>query len=265
MKVSIAQVSSGIDKTENVQKAIKYIADAKMKGADIVVFPEMYISAIKPSAGIFPATVAEAIDGPFVAALATAAANHAIYVVCGIYEKSEEDTQRAYNTTVFINRNGEIIHTYRKTHLYDAFTYKESDTIIPGENKYRIVETEFGKIGIMVCYELRFPEIARQLALQGADYIIVPAGWFTGVVKEEHWEILIRARAIENTVFIMAANQVGHVYSGKSMIVDPMGVMMASAGEEETLLYTELDHSRIQRVRDKLPSVSHRREELYTI
>ena len=264
MKVSIAQLSSSLDKVENVKKAVAYIKEAKRKGSDLVVLPEMYMSAIKPRDGILPATVAEFMDGPFVTALASAAAQHEIYVVCGIYEKVEEENDRAYNTIVFIDRKGEVIHKYRKTHLYDAFSYKESDTIIPGENSYQIIETEFGKMGFLVCYELRFPEIARQLALQGAEMIIVPAGWFAGTVKEEHWEILLRARAIENTVFIVAANQVEHVYTGKSMIVDPMGVMMASAGEEECLIFTELDFNRISRVREKLPSIKNRRSELYS-
>lgn len=263
MKVSIAQLSSSLDKIENTKKALAYIEKAKKKGADLVVLPEMYMSAIKPKAGIFPVTVAESLDGPFVSALASAAAKNQIYVVCGMYEKKEGEGERAYNTTVFLDRNGKLIHSYRKTHLYDAFSYKESDTIIPGENSYQVIETEFGKIGLLVCYELRFPEIARQFALQGVDFIIVPAGWFTGAVKEEHWEILLRARAIENTVYMIASNQVEHVYSGKSMIVDPMGVIVAGAGEEEMLLFTELDVNRINRVRAKLPSMSHRRPELY--
>ena len=263
VKVSIAQLSSSFDKIENAKKAVAYIENAKKKGADLVVLPEMYMSAIKPKAGILPVTVAESLKGPFVSTLASAAAENQIYVVCGMYEKKQNESERAYNTTVFLDRNGNLIHSYRKTHLYDAFSYKESDTIIPGENPYQVIETEFGKIGLLVCYELRFPEIARQFALQGADFIIVPAGWFTGAVKEEHWEILLRARAIENTVYMIGSNQVEHVYSGRSMIVDPMGVIVASAGEEEALLFTEIDVDRINRVRAKLPSVSHRKPELY--
>ncbi|EAO7496456.1 carbon-nitrogen hydrolase family protein, partial [Salmonella enterica] len=196
--------------------------------------------------------------------LAQAAREQGIYVVCGVYESIEGDQDRAYNTTVFFNRSGELIKAYRKTHLYDAFSYMESDYIAAGNTPYEIIETEFGKIGLIVCYEVRFPEIARQFALQGADLLFVPAGWVAGPMKEDHWETLVRTRAIENTMFVCAADQVGNIFAGRSMIVDPMGVIVASAGEEETLLVAELDLDRIQRVRGKLPSVANRRPELYT-
>jgi predicted amidohydrolase len=264
MKVAIAQLTSTLDKTANLQKATDYIARAKAAGADFVILPEMYIAPATPKSGVTPAEVAEPLDGPFVAGLAQAAKDNAIYVVCGVYESIEGDPDRAYNTTVFFNRAGELIHAYRKTHLYDAFSYKESDSIAAGNNPYQVVETEFGKIGLMVCYEVRFPEIAREFALQGADVLFVPAGWVAGSMKEDHWETLVRTRAIENTMFVCGADQVGNIFAGRSMIVDPMGVVMASAGEEETLLVAELDLDRIQRVRGKLPSVANRRPELYT-
>src|SRR5690606_13835956 len=134
--------------------------------------------------GVKPVEVAEPLDGPFLKGLTEAARENEIYVVCGLFETKPGDKQRAYNTTVFINRSGEILQAYRKTHLYDAFNYKESDTTIPGDNDYQVVETEFGKIGLLVCYELRFPEISRQLSLQGADVLFLPAGWVAGAMKE---------------------------------------------------------------------------------
>jgi len=264
MKVAIAQLTSTMDKAENLQKAVTYIAKAKASGADFVILPEMYLAPATPKTGITPAQVAEPLDGPFVAGLSRAAREHSVYVVCGIYETIEHDPNRAYNTTVFLDRSGERIHAYRKTHLYDAFSFVESAAIAPGDNPYQVVETEFGKIGLMVCYEVRFPEIARQFALQGADILFVPAGWVAGAMKEDHWETLVRARAIENTMFVCAADQVGTIFAGRSLIVDPMGVVLASAGEEETLLVAELDLDRIARVRSKLPSVANRRAELYT-
>lgn len=264
MKVAIAQLTASMDKTLNVQKAADYIGRAKAEGADFVILPEMYSAPATPKSGVLPAEVAEPLDGPFVSGLAEAAREHGVYVVCGVFESIAGDEKRAYNTTVFLNRSGELIHAYRKTHLYDAFSYKESDFIAAGDNPYEAVETEFGKIGLMVCYEVRFPEIAREFALQGADILFVPAGWVAGAMKEDHWETLVRARAIENTMFICAADQVGNIFAGRSMIVDPMGVAVASAGEEETLLIAKLDLDRIQRVRGKLPSVANRRAELYT-
>lgn len=265
MKVSIAQLSSSLDKEANLQKAIEYIKEAKKHGADIVVLPEMYMALIIPGSGVLPVDVAEPLEGLFVQGLRDAASKHQIYVICGVFEAKENAELRAYNTTVFIDRTGKIIQVYRKTHLYDAFNYLESDTIVAGENDYQVVETEFGKIGLMVCYELRFPEIARQLALQGADMIIVPAGWVKGPMKEEHWQVLVKARAIENTVFIIAANQVGNIYTGRSMVVDPMGVVLANGGEEETIFQTDINCDRIERVRAKLPSVKDRRPKFYSL
>ncbi|MED4203311.1 carbon-nitrogen hydrolase family protein [Neobacillus mesonae] len=263
MKVAIAQLSTSVDKKENLEKALEYIVKAKSSGADFVIVPEFYMALATPKTGVTPAQVAEPLDGPFVSALKDAARKNEIYVVCGTYESKPDDPNRAYNTTVFINRSGELIHSYRKTHLYDAFSFKESDTIIPGENPYKVVETEFGKIGLMVCYELRFPEIARQFALQEADILFVPAGWMAGPIKEDHWETLLRARAIENTMFVFGANLVGEGFTGRSVMVDPMGITIASGGEEETLITADVDLDRIRRVREKLPSVRDRRPEFY--
>ncbi|WP_066073274.1 carbon-nitrogen hydrolase family protein [Neobacillus soli] len=263
MRVAIAQLSTSVDKTANLEKALQYIAKAKSLGADFVIIPEFYMALATPKSGVLPVEAAEPLDGPFVTALAEAARENEIYVICGLYESKSDDQKRAYNTTVFIDRSGQLVHSYRKTHLYDAFNYHESETIIPGDNQYKIVETEFGKIGLMVCYELRFPEIARQFALQGADILFVPAGWVAGPMKEDHWQTLIRARAIENTMFVFGANLVGDIFSGRSIMVDPMGVILASAGEEEALIVSDIDLDRIRRVREKLPSVSHRKPEFY--
>ncbi|MFJ7730157.1 carbon-nitrogen hydrolase family protein [Neobacillus sp. NPDC097160] len=263
MKVAIAQLTTSVDKLDNLKKAKNYIAKAKGMGADFVILPELYMALATPSSGILPVEVAEPLDGPFVTGLSEMARENEIYVVCGIFESKVDDDQRAYNTTVFIDRSGEVLQSYRKTHLYDAFSYKESDTIVPGKNQYKVVETEFGKIGLMVCYEIRFPEIARQLALQEADILFIPAGWVAGTMKEDHWETLLRARAIENTVFVCASNQVGNIFSGRSLMVDPMGVITASGGEEETLIMTDIELDRVHRVREKLPSVIHRKPEFY--
>ena len=265
MRVAIAQLSTSVDKTANLEKAVQYITKAKGLGADFVILPEFYMALATPKSGVLPVEAAEPLDGPFVSGLKEAAKANEIYVVCGTYESKSDDPKRAYNTTVMINRSGELIHSYRKTHLYDAFSYHESDTVIPGDNHYKIVETEFGKIGLMVCYELRFPEIARQFALQEADILFVPAGWVAGPMKEDHWQTLIRARAIENTMFVCGANLVGDIFTGRSVMVDPMGVITASGGEEETLIFSDIDLDRIRRVREKLPSVKHRKPEFYRI
>ncbi|MED4203688.1 carbon-nitrogen hydrolase family protein [Neobacillus mesonae] len=263
MRVATAQLTTSTDKKANLEKALEYIAKAKSAGADFVILPEFYMVLATPESGLLPADAAEPLDGPFVTALAKAAKENEIYVVCGVYESKEDDPKRAFNTTVFIDRSGRIVQAYRKTHLYDAFKYKESDTIIPGDSEYQVVETEFGKIGLLVCYELRFPEIARQLVLQGADVLFIPAGWVKGPLKEDHWQTLLRARAIENTVFVCGANLVGDIFTGRSITVDPMGIILSSGGEEEALILSDIDLNRIERVREKLPSVANRRPECY--
>lgn len=251
MKVAIAQLSISVDKLSNLEKATNYIVKAKEMDADVVILPEFYLALATPSSGILPGDIAESLDGPFITCIAEAARENKIYVICGTLE-TNNNRKCAYNTTVFIDRYGQILHTYRKPHLFDTLNEK-FDTIISRENQFQVVNTEFGNIGLMACYELRFPEIARRLVMQEADILFVPAGWFAGALKEAHWEILIRARAIENTVFVCGSNLVGNVFFGRSMIVDPMGVITASGGEEETLIISNIDLKRIHRVRGKTP------------
>jgi predicted amidohydrolase len=261
MRVAIAQLVSSPDKNANLAKARKYIAKAKSMDADLVVIPETYMAFLPP--GVTYADVAESLDGPFVRGLAGAAAENRIYVVCGLYESKSGDPVRAYNTTVVLDRAGTLIHCYRKTHLYDAFAYKESASVIPGDEPYRVFEMEAGKIGLQVCYDIRFPEVSRSFALQGAQVMLVPTAWVAGPLKEEQFEILLRCRAIENTMYVCAANQVGNIATGRSMVIDPMGIIVASAGEEETILVADIDSDRVSRVREKNPSLDLRRPELY--
>lgn len=264
MKVAVAQLKSSADKNANLQKAKEYIKNAKEMGADFVLLPEMYMAFLHPKLGVKYAEIAEPLDGPFVRGLAECAKENKIYVIGGVYESKPGESEKVYNTTVFLNRSGELLQVYRKTHLYDAFNYKESDSFIPGSKPPEVIDTEFGKVGLMVCYEVRFPEISRRLAVNGADFLFIPAAWVSGAMKEDHWRTLLRARAIENTVYIFAADQAENAYSGQSMIIDPMGVVKANAGEEETLIISEIDPDRIKRVREKNPCVAGRRPEFYT-
>ena len=265
MNVAIAQLMSGPDKSKNLIKAQEYILRAKQMGADFVLIPEGYMVYLSKTSNLKRADVAESLDGPFVSGLREAARTNRIYVICGIYESDTLDKVRAFNTTVCIGRNGEILANYRKTHLYDAFMWRESDHIIPGDGSLKTVETEFGKIGVMVCYELRFPEVSRQFVLKGANILFVPAAWVRGAMKEDHFETLARARAIENTVYVCASDQVDNGYIGRSLIVDPMGVVLSGAGEEEQLFMVTIDLERVKRVREKLPCLRHRRPQLYTV
>ncbi|RCL02165.1 MAG: putative hydrolase [Candidatus Tokpelaia sp. JSC188] len=265
MKIAVAQLVVSHDKQRNLDKALTYIVWAKAEKANFIVFPEAFMSLMSINTTIKHADIAESIDGPFVKTLAAAAKKHKIYIIFGIYESKFGEQERSYNTIIFLNDEGQLIHSYRKTHLYDAFCYNESWNIIPGDNGFTPVKTKLGTIGILVCYELRFPEISRTLALQGADILIVPTAWINGVMKEEHLLTLSQARAVENTVFVCIANQVGNDYAGCSSIYNPMGIIMSSKSKDEGLIFADIDIDQIHACREQLPCLRQRLPKLYKL
>lgn len=264
-RIAMAQVGSTAHKEENLEKARVYMRRAKEQGADIVVFPEVFMSHFGNDVDLRVSHAdAEAVDGPFALQMSLLSRENGLWSVFGMRERAPGESLRSYNTTLLVDARGQTVGAYRKTHLYDAFGAQESLRIAPGDDLFQPVETPFGRIGMFVCYELRFPEIAREQVARGAEVLIVPSGWVRGSMKEDHWETLVTARALENTVFVVAADQISDYYCGRSLVVDPMGVRMISGGEEEQLLVTDIDVSRIAAVRSKLPSYRHRRPELYT-
>jgi len=264
MRIALCQLVSSPEKSENLNAAVQAIREAKHRGADVALLPEVFMAFLRPKGPTTPADIAEPADGPFVSGLAAEARAQHLYVACGLWEKAPGERVRAFNTTVLIDPDGRVVLAYRKTHLYDAFGYRESDMIVAGAEPPDVVRTPLGAMGLLVCYELRFPELTRRLALAGADVLLLPAAWIAGPLKEAHWTTLIQARAIENTIFVAAANQTGNMSTGRSMLVDPMGVSVVDAGEEAGVFTGDADLERIARVREKLPLLSHRREALYT-
>ncbi|HYM69758.1 MAG TPA: carbon-nitrogen hydrolase family protein [bacterium] len=263
MRIALCQLVSSPHKTENLEAARLAIREAKRKGADVALLPEVFMAFLAPESPVTTAEVAEPADGPFVSALAAEARAQRLYVGCGIYETAPGERTRAHNTTVLLGPDGDLLLRYRKTHLYDAFGFRESDRIVPGAEPPGVVRTPLGTFGLLVCYELRFPELTRMVALAGADVLLLPAAWVAGALKEYHWVTLLAARAIENTIFVAAADQVGTICAGRSRLVDPMGVTLVDAGEEAGVVVGEVDLERIARVREKLPALQHRREALY--
>ena len=156
-------------------------------------------------------------------------------------------------------RRGEIIAQYRKLHLYDAFSMQESVNVVPGSDVPPLVPVAGMQVGMMTCYDLRFPELARRLALDGADVLVVPSAWVKGPLKEAHWAVLSTARALENTCYVAAVGECGPRNIGASMVVDPLGVVIAQAGEQATLLFADLDPDRIRHAREVLPVLKNRR------
>ncbi|RIV21959.1 carbon-nitrogen hydrolase family protein [Alicyclobacillaceae bacterium I2511] len=281
-RMVLAQLESSEHKQVNLVQAQHAVAVAKnTHGADLVVFPEIFMNQFAQQAN--PQWVwqeAESLDGPFVTGMASLARQHGVWLIFGMREVPgisdgderglvnfpppvEAEDLRVFNTTVVVDATGEVVAHYRKTHLYDAFGGRESEQYLVGDALFQPITTPFGRLGLFVCYELRFPEIARHQAGLGAEVLIVPAAWVRGPRKEHHWQTLVTARALENTVFVAACNQAGHVYTGGSMVVDPMGIPLVHGPETAALIPCEIDLERIEAVRAKLPSYRHRRPELY--
>ena len=264
-KVAIVQMRSSEDKQENLRRSIEFIAGAAGEGAGLVCFPEFQMAF---SPGSQPAdqlaNIAETVKGEFVSALAGAAKKNRIGIVATIYEKSSSP-KRVYDTAVILSPAGEVMSVYRKLHLYDALGFKESAKLVPGNKITMPTKTKAGSVGLLICYDLRFPEMSRILTVKGADLLVAPSGWVAGEMKEEHWQTMVKARAIENGSYIAAPAQVGNIYCGRSMVVDPFGVVLVDMGQREGIEVVEIDRSRVKKIRRSLPLLKNRRTDIYTL
>jgi predicted amidohydrolase len=263
-KIAVAQLKSNTDKNINLQTALDLIAQAKSQHAEAIVFPEflMAFSPASQSAAELTA-IAESTDGPFIRSLRAAAKASGIGVVATIYE-SASVADRVYDSAVWIDSTGNIASVYRKLHLYDAFGFRESDKFHPGDDIAPPVSLGECRFGLMICYDLRFPEMARMLAAQGANVIVSPAGWVQGDLKFEHWQTMIKARALENGCYVIGPAQVGNIYIGHSMAVDPLGRTLIDLGETEGMATIEIDPNVVRDTREKLPLLKNRRADVYT-
>lgn len=259
VKISVCQFTAGIDVEANLKSCLDLLTSSAEAGADLLVLPEaaMVFDPQKEKAGT---PLGQPVDGPFMTRLSQAAKEHGVAVVVGITERLDGDA-RDSNTLVAISKTGERLGVYRKIHLYDAFGYRESETVRPGDITEPLVfDLDGTKIGALTCYDLRFPEAFRWVVDAGADVIALPAAWAVGPMKEEHWNTLLRARAIENTVYLAAAGQTGPVSCGQSAIIDPMGVTVVSAGEQPgNYAIGAVSPERLAAVRMVNPSLGNRR------
>ena len=248
--MALVQHASGLDPDENRARLDRLTPD----DADLVVLPEAFARDFG-EAGSDVSAYAEPVDGLFASEVARVAAARGTTVLAGMFETSD-DPARPWNTLVL---RGASTADYRKVHLYDSFGYRESDRLSAGEISAVTVEVGGLTLGLMTCYDLRFPEEARALVDAGADVLVVPAAWVAGERKVDHWRTLVRARAIENTTYVVAVGQPGPRYTGHSMVVDPLGDVLVEAGEgAETLLVT-LDREVVERARRTNPSLANRR------
>lgn len=258
MRVAVGQVTSGEDKDRNLAAIAEMVSRAKSLGADVVAFPE-YAMFKQPIRDADFLTAAEDLDGPFATKLRGLAEEHGIGLIVGLVERIP-DEERAYNTILVLGPEGEDLAVYRKIHLYDAFGGSESDWIRPGGLDQPLVfDLEGIRFGLMTCYDIRFPEMARLLVDLGAQVIVVPTAWTPGPRKEDHWNTLVRARAIENTVYVVAPGLAPPMCTGGSLIVDPMGVVIAEIGEAAGMVFADLTAERVAEVRGRNPALEHRR------
>ena len=261
LKISVGQFPTGEDKEAAVQ-AIRGLAEkAVADGARVLLLPEaaMFhrITSTVPEA----VAQAEELDGPFATEILKISKETGLYIVVGISTPASQgrSTDRAMNVLLAVD-NGEIVHSYEKIHLYDAFAFKESDTIQPGSDLPPVLDIDGVKVGMVICYDLRFPELFRTLTDRGAEVIFVAAAWARGILKEDHWLTLLRARAIENTAYVFASDDVGVASVGRSVIYDPLGIQLGDAGEQPDGLITAVaDTQRVADVRATVPSLENRR------
>jgi predicted amidohydrolase len=255
--VALAQFAPGDDKAANLDLITKLAGDAADRGARVVVLPE-YAMFTVPAMDRRFVDSAEDLDGEFVTGLRALAADRGVAIVGGMNERL--DGSRISNTLVAAGPDGAIAALYRKIHLYDAFGFRESDVVRAGEiTEPETFEVDGVRFGLQTCYDLRFPEVTRRLADAGAQVVLLPAEWVPGPLKEYHWSTLVRARAIENTLYVAAAGQAAPTGSGTSMLVDPMGVVVTSLGEQTGVAVGEVSPERIGEVRAKNPALALRR------
>ena len=250
MHVALIQYAASLDPADNRARLSELCPD----DADLVVFPEAFARDFgQPGTSV--AAFAEPLDGAFATEVARVAAERGTTIVAGMFETSR-DPLRPFNTLVV---RGAVETSYRKIHLYDSFGYRESDHLLPGLVDPVTFPLGDFTVGLLTCYDLRFPELARRLVERGADVLVVPAAWVAGHRKVEHWQTLARARAIENTVYVVAVGQCGPRYTGHSAVIDPLGDVVVDTGPEAGVLRALLEPGRVLAARETNPSLANRR------
>lgn len=259
------QLTASSDKSRNLDVAQRLVEEAAARGASLVALPELFNCLGDPEDIM---AEAEEVPGPTSVRMSELAARLEVTLLAGSLAESRPGHQRVSNTSLLFGPDGRQLACYRKLHLFDIdlpghVTFQESAFVEPGR-EIVVTSTPVGRLGQATCYDLRFPELFRRLVEEGATTILVPSA-FTRATGRDHWEVLLRARAIENQVFLVAANQFGNHAPGistygRSMIIDPWGTVLATASDGEGIILAELDTDRLEEVRSRLPALSHRRD-----
>ncbi len=245
------QIETGKDTRKNTKKIETYIKKAGENSPDFLIIPEMFEIVAKPAD---VENYTHKIPCDLTEMLSEYAAKYNMNIIGGSF--FEEDDGKVYNTSLIFNRKGAIVGKYRKMHLFDAFGFNESSAITPGE-KPLLLDLDGLRFGVGICYDIRFPELFRYYSVNGAQVVFLPAAFFQP--NHDHWVLNIRSRALDGTIFVASANQTGKYWVGRSMVADPWGIPVASAGTHEGFYITEIDTDRIQEVRKKLPTLNGRR------
>ncbi len=265
LRVGVVQMSSNDDLDGNLERARGLIAHAAGMGAELIALPENFAYLRREGLG-FPC--AQGIDGEIVGFLRDQAREHGTWILGGSFPEAIPDQNRVFNTSVLISSQGECVARYRKIHLFDVElgerggSFRESDGIAPGEDIV-VADTDFGPLGMSICYDVRFPELYRKLVERGALIVGVPAA-FAPETGKDHWKVLLQARAIENQVYVIAPAQCGRHSAdrssyGRSLIIDPWGLLLAQADDRPGVIVAECDFSHLERIRGSIPCLSHRR------
>jgi len=263
MKVAIVQFKASTNKETNLRKITDFISKAAKNKAKLVAFPEFMMFYTRSSQSPKQlAILAETITGNFVSTIAKSAKENNIQIVGSFYEKSSKK-DRVYDTSFVVDKSGKVISTYRKIHLYDALGFRESAKMTSGSKIAKPVKTSIGKLGMMICYDLRFPEMSRSLAVAGSEILVAPSAWVKGEMKEEHWLTINKTRAIENGCYVVAPDQVGNIYCGRSVIVDPYGKVLVDMKKKQGIAYADIDLKKIKQTRKVLPLLKNRRTDIY--
>ncbi|MBU2511718.1 carbon-nitrogen hydrolase family protein [bacterium] len=262
-KVALVQITSTKDRSKNLEKALAFVDEAAANKADIVAFPENFLLLGEKEDYL---NTAESIPGPHVKIFMEKALRNNISILMGsLYEQIPGNQKKAFNTSVLIDKLGNITATYRKIHLFDVslkdVVLSESELVEPGKN-YTVTDHELGKIGLTICYDVRFPNLYQKLTQEGAIIVFVPAA-FTVPTGKAHWINLLRTRAIENQVYIAAPAQFGkHSLTresfGSTVFIDPWGDVQSILPEGEGIIYGEIDYSLLENVRKRMPVQAHR-------
>jgi predicted amidohydrolase len=263
MRVAVCQVNSRHDRSANLASAHELLDRAAAAGAELALLPE-YVDYLGPAD---QEPKPESVDGDFATSFAEAARRLGMWVAPGSFHEVGPDAARTYNTSLVFDRGGQLAATYRKIHLFDVeipdrVSHRESRTVAPGSEVVTIA-ADGVTLGLSICYDLRFPELYRRLAIAGAEVLLVPAA-FTAHTGRDHWEVLLRARAIENQCYVVAAGQIGNHEPGRScygrsMIIDPWGTVIAQVPDEVGIAVADLDVDRVGRIRREVPSLANRR------